>query len=157
MADRCVGLVVVGEVVTVVDAEVPDEGVDPITILADDTWKLQTGEKAAAYATLHQRCADYIRENKIDSAVVKASAVPTGTARLGLLISAEVRGVIIAAAASACTVKVLSKAVISRTYGKRKVDDYVKDDAFWNEHTKGGKLRKTSREAAMLVVATRNT
>jgi hypothetical protein len=73
-----------------------------------------------------------------------------------LLISAEVRGVIIAAAASVCEVKVVSKAVISRTYGERKVDEYLDDDAFWNEHTQGGKLRKMSREAAMLVVAARN-
>jgi hypothetical protein len=47
--------------------------------------------------------------------------------------------------------------VISRTYGERKVDEYIRDAAFWNEHTAGGKLRKTSREAAMLVIAARNT
>jgi len=55
-----------------------------------------------------------------------------------------------------CEVKILSKAVISRTYGERKVDEYLKDDAFWNEQIEGGPLRKTSREAAMLVVAARN-
>ncbi|MCW3474545.1 hypothetical protein [Limobrevibacterium gyesilva] len=157
MADRCVGIVVVGEAVTIVDAEIPDDVDKPITIIADNSWKLQTGERAVAYAVLHQRCADYIRENKVGSAVVKASAIPTGAAKLALLTSAEVRGVIIAAAASVCKVKVLSKAVISRTYGNRKVDEYLQDDAFWDENTEGGKLRKTSREAAMLVVAARNT
>jgi hypothetical protein len=157
MADRCVGLVVVGEVVTVVDAEIPDDVDEPITIIADETWKLQKGERAPAYAVLHQRCADYIRENYVDSAVVKASARPASAAGLALLTSAEVRGVIIAAAASVCKVKVLSKAVVSRTYGERKVDEYIQDDAFWNEHTEGGKLRKTSREAAMLVIAARNS
>jgi hypothetical protein len=70
--------------------------------------------------------------------------------------SAEVRGVIIAAAASVCEVKVASKAVTSRTYGERKVDEYLVDDAFWHEQTQGGRLRKTSREAAMLVIAARN-
>ena len=65
-------------------------------------------------------------------------------------------GVIIAAAASVCGVRVISKGVISRTYGKRKVDEYLQDDAFWDEQTEGGKLRKMSREAAMLLVATRN-
>src|SRR2546430_255477 len=107
MTDRCVGLVVVGEVATVVDAEIPDDVDAPITILADDTWRLQKGERAPSYAVLHQRCVDYIRENKIRSAVVKASALPTGAARMGLLASAEVRGVIIAATASVCEVKVI--------------------------------------------------
>ncbi len=155
MAERCVGFVIVGEVITVVDAEMPDDGVEPLTILADDTWKLQKGERASAYSVLHQRCADYLRENGVETVVVKASALPTGAAKLGLLKSAEVRGVIIAAAASVCNVEVVPKAVISRTYGERKVDEYLQDDSFWGEQTQGGKLRKTSREAAMLVVAAR--
>jgi hypothetical protein len=155
MAIRCVGFVVVGEVVTVVDAAIPGDPGEPVTVLADHTWKLQKGDRAPAYAVLHQRCADYIRENKVESALVKASALPTGAARLGLLTSAEVRGVIIAAAASVCGVKVISKALISRTYGDRKVDEYLGDDGFWDKHTKGGKLRKTSREAAMLIVSAR--
>lgn len=156
MAERCVGFVIVGEVVTIVDAEIPDDADDPLTIVADDTWRLQKGERAPAYAVLHQRCADYLRENGIGSVVVKASALPNGATRLGLLTSAEVRGVIIAAAASVSEVKVVSKAVISRTYGERKVDEYLQDDDFWDEQTEGGKLRKTSREAAMLVIAARN-
>lgn len=156
MTSRCVGLVVVGESVTVVDASIPDDPNEPITILSDDTWTLQRGPRPAAYAVLHQRCADYLRENKVETAVVKGSALPTGAAKLGLLTSAEARGAILAAASLVCEVKVLSKAQISRTYGERKVDEYLKDDAFWDENTKGGKLRKTSREAAMLVVAARN-
>jgi hypothetical protein len=156
MAERCVGFVIVGEVVTVVDAEIPDGSDEPLTIVADDTWRLQKGERGPAYAVLHQRCADYLHENGVGSVVVKASALPTGAPRLGLLTSAEVRGVIIAAAASACEVKLFSKAVISRTYGERKVDEYLQDDDFWDEQTQGGKLRKTSREAAMLVIAARN-
>jgi hypothetical protein len=157
MASRTVGFVVVGEVITLVDAEIPDAAADPVTIVADDTWRLQKGERAPAYAVLHQRCHDYLRENGIGSVVVKASALPQGAPKLGLLTSAEVRGVIIAAAASVCEVKVVSKALVSRTYGDRKVDEYLQDDAFWEEQTQGGKLRKTSREAAMLVVASRNT
>lgn len=156
MSERWVGFVIVGEAVTVVDAAIPEDEDDPITVLADDTWRLQKGERAPAYAVLHQQCADYLRENGIGKAVVKASALPTGAARLGLLTSAEVRGVIVAAAASVCEVHVISKALISRTYGERKVDEYLQDDDFWEEHTDGGKLRKTSREAAMLLVATRN-
>ena len=36
------------------------------------------------------------------------------------------------------------------------LDEYLKDDDFWNQQTEGGVLRKTSREAAMLIIAQRN-
>ncbi len=156
MTKRYVGFVVVGEAITVVDAQVANEKDTPITILSDATWSLQNGDRGSALAVLHQRCADYLRENGADIVVVKASALPTGSAKLALLASAEVRGVVIAAAASASVVQIVSKAVISRTYGERKVDEYLKDDDFWNVNTEGGKLRKTSREAAMLIIAKRN-
>ncbi|MCY1551239.1 hypothetical protein D9M68_875560 [compost metagenome] len=117
---------------------------------------MQKGDRAPALSVLHQRCADYFRENEVDLVIVKASALPTGSVKLAVLGSAEVRGVVIAAAASSTEVAILSKALISRTYGERKVDEYLKDDSFWAEHTEGGKLRKTSREAAMLVIAARN-
>ena len=157
MSKRCVGFVISGDTVTVVDASVPSEADKPVTILADDSWRLQKGERSAAYSVLHQRCADYLSENQIGSVVIKASAMPQSGGKLTLLQSAEVRGVIGAASASVCdNVQFLAKGVISRTYGERKVDEYLNDDAFWDQVTEGGKLRKTSREAAMLIVATRD-
>lgn len=118
---------------------------------------MQKGDRAAAYSVLHQQCADYVKENGINTVIVKASAVAgKGSATLGFLTSAEVRGVVMAAAASQCPVKALSKAVISKTYGERKVDEYVADDGFWAGHTTGGALRKLSRETAMLLIAARH-
>jgi hypothetical protein len=156
MVERWLGLTASKDSVIVVDATIPDDG-GPIVINADDTWRVQNGDRSAAYSVLHQQCADYVRENGIDAVVIKASAVAgRGSATLGLLLSAEVRGVVIAAAASQCSVKALSKAIISRTYGDRKVDEYVADDGFWADKTAGGALRKLSREAAMLLVAARN-
>ncbi len=135
----------------------PDLAADPITIVGDTMWKLQKGDRASAYAVLHQRCVDHVRENRIEGVVVKASAVPQGSARLALLTSAEVRGVVLAAAASVCgNTKEISAASISRNYGDRKMAEYLADDTFWDEVTVGMKLKKTSREAAMLLVATRN-
>lgn len=155
MAARWIGLHASTEYVTVVDAEVPDDD-GPIVIKADDTWRVQKGDRASAYSVLYQQCADYVRENGIKGVVVKASAVPgKGSATLGLLTGAEVRGVIMAAAASQSAVKLLSSAVISKTYGARKVQEYVEDNAFWADRTTGGKLRKGSREAAMLLIAAR--
>jgi len=157
MAERWLGLTASKDSVVMVDAEIPDDGDDPIIIHSDDTWRVQKGDRAEAYNVLHHQCADYVKENAIDVVVVKASAVAgKGSATLGFLLSAEVRGIVIAAAASHCPVKALSKAVISRTYGDRKVDEYLADDSFWADNTNGGELRKLSREAAMLLIAARN-
>lgn len=157
MAQRWLGLTASKDSVVVVDAEIPDEFDEPIIIRSDDTWRVQTGDRAAAYSVLHKQCADYIQENRIDAVLVKASAVTgRGAATVGFLLSAEVRGIVIAAAASRCPVKTLSKAVISKTYGDRKVDEYVADDAFWTDKTTGGTLRRLSRETAMLLIAARH-
>jgi hypothetical protein len=155
MTERRVAFVVAGDVVTIVDTETPDNADDPITILADDTWKLQRGDRAEAYEVMSRRCINYLRENDVDSAVVKASALTMGSTKLAHLHSAELRGVVIAAAASVTPVRTVAKSLVSRTYGDRKVDEYVDDDDFWDEHTTGGRLRKSSREAAMIVIATR--
>lgn len=156
MTMRWLGLSASKESIVVVDIEIPDDD-GPVVIMSDDTWKVQKGDRAAAYNVLHQQCADYIKENGIDAVIVKASAVAgKGSTTLGLLLSAEVRGVVIAAAASQCPVKALSKAVVSKTYGDRKVDEYVGDDAFWADNTSGGVLRKLSRETAMLLISARN-
>ena len=61
----------------------------------------------------------------------------------------------IAAAASVCPVRTIVKATISRTFGTRNVDEYVKDDEFWNENVQGVKLRGGSREAALILIADR--
>jgi hypothetical protein len=156
MSVRWLGLSASKDAVVMVDVEVPDDD-EPIVINSDDTWKVQKGDRAVAYNHLHQQCADYITENEIDAVVVKSSAVAgKGSATLGFLLGAEVRGVVIAAAASQCPVNTLSKAVISRTYGDRKVDEYVAADDFWAEKTTGKPLRKLSRETAMLLIAARN-
>jgi hypothetical protein len=153
-----IGMVASSDVVTVVEGEFPDTEDGPITIIGDTTWKVQKGDRAPAYAVLHQLCVDHVRENQIDGVVVKASAVPQGPGKpqIGLLISAEVRGVLLAAAASVCdNTTEVTAASISRNYGDRKIADYVADDAFWDKVTTGKKLRKTSREAAMLLVSQR--
>ncbi|MEN5137007.1 MULTISPECIES: hypothetical protein [unclassified Pseudomonas] len=155
MALRCVGLVIGAGEVTVVDTTIPDDPEAPITLIRDETWRLPTGDRSKAYETLFHRCKGFLEESKVDQVVIKASAAPHGTAaKGGLLDGAELRGVIMCAAASTCETRVLKKDVISRTYG-RKVDECVKDDDFWEEQLDGANLRKGSREAAMLVVAHR--
>lgn len=76
--------------------------------------------------------------------------------KLAHLTGAEVRGVIVAASASVCPVTVAQTAVISRTYGGRKFDEYLKDSGFWKAETTGGELRVGSRAGAMILLAVRN-
>lgn len=153
MSERWVGVVVSGEKVTVVDAEIPADG--PPILQTDVTWKMQSGERADAYHVLSQQCSNYLRENKIDKVLVKASATSRSGVKLGHFHSAELRGVIQAAAASVCKVKAISKSTLSRNFGDRKVDEYAKDDDFWDEHFDGVALRSGSREAAIMLLAER--
>jgi hypothetical protein len=154
MAGRWLGVVVSGDKVTIVDAEVPDSG--PLVVLSDQSWPLQQGDRASAYVVMAQQVSNYATENDIDLAVVKASAVSLGGTKKAHLESAELRGVVMMALGSVTNVECKSKAVISKTFGTRKVDSYVKDDGFWLKEC-AGNLRTGSREAAMVLLAARKT
>lgn len=154
MSERWLGVVVSGDRVTIVDAEVPDSG--PLVIQADESWPLHQGNRVPAYVVMAQQVSDYARENGIKRAVVKASAVSLGGTKKAHLESAELRGVVMMALGSVTQVEVKSKAVMSKTFGKRKVDAYVKDDGFWQKECVG-KLRNGSREAAMVLLDARKT
>lgn len=157
MAKRVVGICASKDNVTYVDMEVPENDEEPVVIVEDGNWKIQKGDRSNAYQVLHQQCADFVRESGIDEVIIKASAVMGRMSlKLGMLHAAEVRGVVISAAASVCTVNQMAKGIVSRTYGDRRVDEYIEDDNFWREHTSGKELRKLSREAAMLVIAARS-
>jgi hypothetical protein len=157
MSKYCAGVVVVGESVTVVHAEVPFDPNDPIIVISDNTIKLQTGGRGEALAVMYSRCVDLFTQTKTGTAIIKASALSLSGVKLAALASAEVRGVVIAAAASRTTVTMLAKAKISKTYGERKVDEYLADDSFWADKAAGIKLKKSSREAAMLIIASRKS
>ena len=158
MFERWTGIVASGQSVIVVGAEVPANPDDPIIITYDQTWSVQKGNRPAAYAMLHQQCVNHLRGCKVDKVFIKASA----TSRAGMgqphLDGAEVRGVVAAAAAavpSVTGVTMVAQAQISKHYGSRKVEEYVKDSGFWEEKTTGGKLRAGSRVGAMLLIAER--
>lgn len=153
MPDRWIGVVVGSDEVRVVVAEVATSG--PLVILGDHTWPLQQGNRPAAYAVMHQLVADYARENRVTRAIVKGSAVSLRGTKQVHLHAAELRGVVEAALATVTEVSTASKAHISKTFGNRKVDEYLKDDTFWNKNVTGGRLRNGSREAAMVLLASR--
>ncbi|NNM75022.1 hypothetical protein [Enterovirga aerilata] len=153
MPERWVGAVVVGDAITLVEAEVPADGA--ITILADESWPLQKGDRPVAYAAAYQRISDYVTDNKISKAIVKESAVSLGGTKKAHLLSAEFRGVVLAALASKIPTETHAKASLSKTFGERKVDDYLSDSKFWEQECKG-KLRAGSREAALMILASRD-
>src|SRR5919205_3001349 len=125
MVDRWVGLVASSDRVVAVDASVPDSG--PLTIEADHSWSMQKGARPEAYRILHQHISDYLVENQIARVVVKESAVGQSGSKLAHLHAAELRGVALCACATANVETVtLSKAVISKRFGARKVDEYLK-------------------------------
>jgi hypothetical protein len=153
MADRWLGVVVSGDKVILVDAEV--DGDKPLVLQSDQTWTLQTGDRSEAYATISQQIADYVRENPIKKVVMKESAVSGGAATKALLQSAELRGAIMGALGGIVPIDCKSKASISRTFGERNVDEYVKDNDFWKKEVAGVDLRIGSREAVMILLAAR--
>jgi hypothetical protein len=153
MAERWLGVVVASDKVTVVDATV--DGDNPIVIQADVTWSLQDGARPEGYRVMHQRIADYARENNIAHAIIKGSAVSLRGTKKAHLEAAELRGVTACALASVTKVTFESKANISRNFGERRVDDYLKDKDFWAKEVSSGNLRVGSREAAIVILAAR--
>lgn len=85
-------------------------------------------------------------------ACIKASAVSMGGTKKAHLEAAELRGVALAAAAAVCEVCSVSKSTTSRTFGDRSVDEYLKDDTFWDGHGLAS-LKKGMREAAFTVIS----
>lgn len=154
MPERWIGLVIGSDRVTAVDAEVPPCG--PLVIRADHSWPLQKGSRASAYRVLHQQVADYCREHEIERAVIKGSSVNRGGTTMAHLEAAELRGVVIAACATVADTDTVAKSRISRTFGERKVDEYIADNNFWTREVGGVALRIGSREAAMVLLAARN-
>lgn len=119
---------------------------------ASKTLHLQSGERPAAYHVIFDQVAALVTEGKLDCACIKASGLSLAGTKKAHLEAAELRGVVQAACASACNVQLVSKANVSRTFGDRKVDVYLKDDSFWKEQGLES-LAKGKREAAFQVVA----
>jgi hypothetical protein len=154
MPEKWIGLVASRNDVIAVEVEVPDDD-GPLVIQADLSWPLQRGERPTAYQVLHQQVADYCRERRITRGVVKESAVNRAGTTKAHLESAEVRGVVIAAAATAAATEVVAKAKVSRTFGTRNADAYLRDNEFWGDQIEGD-LRMGSREAVLILLAVRN-
>lgn len=152
MSERWLGITVSGTEIIAVDLDVPPTG--PLVVVADNSFRLDTNEnRATAYQTIHRSISQYVQEHNIHHAVIKKSATTRQAATLALLESAELRGVAAAgAAAGGAHVLFAAKAQLSKSFGSRKVDEYLKDEAFWPAEITGG-LKHCSREAALVVLS----
>ena len=119
---------------------------------AAKTLHLQSGERPAAYHVIFDQVVALVTEGKLDCACIKASGLSLVGMKMAHLEAAELRGVVQAACASACTVQLVNKANVSRNFGGRNVDAYLKDDSFWKDQGLGN-LPKGKREAAFQVMA----
>jgi hypothetical protein len=156
MPERWLGVVVSAEEIKLIDVEMPDDANAPVVIQGDQTWPLQPGPRTKAYEVMHRQLANYAKENGISRAVIKASATGKGmTMKLSHLHAAELRGVATCALASVTDVETLTKSYVSRNFGKRKADEYLKDNEFWAKEVTGAELRVGSRPAALVILAAR--
>jgi hypothetical protein len=153
MVEQWIGIVASGSQLNAVHLEIDDNSV----VLSNQfTWKLQSGDVALAYAAMHDRVKGYVENNAVQNVVIKASAVGKNKPTLAHLKSAELRGVIcVATVAGGASTTLVQKGTVSRTFGDRKVDEYVKDDSFWDNQVVG-ELTKGRREAALLVLSQRS-
>ena len=152
MTEKWAGLAAAGDKVTLIAAEI-DEG-EPVKVVDEHVFRLQKGDRPEAYAVIYQNLSDYIRERKIQKVIIKASASSRQMSKAHLD-SAELRGVAMAAAAGSATVQQVAKATISKHFGDRKFDEYLSDNDFWAEQITGNEIKIGSREAALLLVASK--
>jgi hypothetical protein len=111
---------------------------------------------AAAYNLMRKRIIDFVDSNQVGRVVIKASAVPTPPrANKSLLEGAELRGAVMSCAGENIEVVMINKAVLSRLFGERRADDYIRDDGFWDDVIDGN-LRKKSREVALMLLHDRD-
>lgn len=152
MAEHWAGITVTSDEITMVRLVIDGENAE---FQEDVTWSLQEGERPEAYKVILDRLTNHFRETGITKVAVKASSVNKGAVRLPHLLAAELRGVVLAASAQAgADVECKAKATLSRTFGQRKVDEYVGDDGFWDRNMLAN-LRKGSREAALQILSAR--
>jgi hypothetical protein len=153
MSSLWCGVIVSGSDVTCLAATYTGE---EITTHSDTSFTLASGSRPEAYATMFHRMASFLKEAKVTKVVVKGSAAMRG-ATIKHLESAELRGVIIAAAAEArARVFVQNPAGFSKMkIGGTLIKDLKTDDSYWNRCGASDIKKILSREAALLILIQR--
>ena len=151
MPDKLIGVTVGANEVHVV--LLTKNAAQDFTLDDETTMNLQDGDRPAAYNTIHGQLSDYVRQHKAKYVCIKGSAVSMGGTKMAHLHAAELRGVVQAGASAAgAEIRIMTKANASRNFGNRKVDEYLKDSAFW-KNIGLPNLKKGQREAAFSAIS----
>jgi hypothetical protein len=150
MAKTLAGMVVSSSDVDVVILNLDNAG--QFEIVSQAPIKIQVGNRPEGYRIIHEQLQDQLQAAGVECACVKASAVSLGGTKKAHLEAAELRGVVLAAAALICEVRSVSKSATSRTFGDRGVDEYLKDNPFWDGLGLAS-LKKGMREAAFTAIS----
>ncbi|WP_298380100.1 hypothetical protein [Azospirillum sp.] len=144
-----VGVVVGSDKITLVEGKPNKDGI--ITLIKDEVFNLEAGDRHHAYSVMHRRIIDRLSSD-VSKIVLKASSASKFTGNQASLHAAELRGVFLSAIPNGLEVLQLHKKSVSQNYGSRKLEEYTKDDIWWEKNF-DGKCRKGSREAAFLIIA----
>lgn len=146
-----IAAVVTSEKIVLAEGVVNED--NTVTIIKDETFDLEDGDRQLAYVVMSRRVRDRLSQG-IERVLLKASSGGQNAATLAILHAAELRGVFLSSVPDDVPVQQLQKNALSRA-GSRKVDEYLKDDKYFRDNFGGAPLRKGSREAAFLLLSAR--
>lgn len=155
MGDRWLGISAASKDIILVGFEFEADG--SIALLNDEKWGLHRDLTIpAAYNVMFERIKNYVVAEKFSKVVIQGTTVNPRSTGLSHLEAAQLRGVVIASAATAIgDVEIMSKITVSKKFGKRKTNEYVDDDSYWDKLIDDAKLNKYSRETAMMLLMAR--
>lgn len=137
----------------VVHARPSDDRSILLQVVHEHTWSVDLRNKCASYPALKRIFNEYVVQHGIDAIVLKKGHLGSeGRGHASMISAGELRGVIYIACEQ-CDIFEINRCVVSRTYGDRKVGEYINDSHFWNERVNGISKSRLHREAAILLLA----
>lgn len=122
-----------------------------VTVTTARTLTLGSGTRAAQLCSIAEQLRTVLREANVENCYVRGSAYSMGM-KLAHLESAEVRGIAVIVAGSVSNVTLLAPAVVGRTFGDRKPQEYLSDNSFWKQQGCES-LAKKYRQACLQILA----
>lgn len=143
-----IGAVITPHEIILVEGVIKANGT--VVVFRDESLALDPGDRRRAYARMAVRVRARLATG-VDTVILKASANTQFSATTATLHATELRGVFLSAVPEEIEVVQRMKRVVSNRR-PRKVDDYLKDDAFFKAKFRGRQLRRSSREAAFFIL-----
>jgi hypothetical protein len=113
--------------------------------------QLERGPRPQAFRSLGEQLCNILREAGVLEVFIKKSSAGRHVT-LSHLEAAEVRGMVFFAASGVAQVTAVNPTVLSKTFGTKKTQEYLKDDRFWADRALE-ELEKQYRDPCLLVIA----